>query len=202
MYHYLSEPGTPNPFDDEYSREHYGKVPKLLVLSREDMRTENTDPQDEIDWGRKMSLQRSRFLRELVDEMEADKRRKQDAQKVPPVSSSFPALIYSGWHGDSLDSMWSLISRFSATEDVTGGHSSRSQPAGTSTDEGSRGSSYGHELPPQTIEQPAPRLAQAPQGPSECPCTNAPNTGMLTAVWQVKAATKSSRKNAQCYSVR
>lgn len=96
MFHYLSAPGAANPFDDDYSRAHPGKVPALRSLSREEMQAENQDPDDEIEWGKIKSQQRGKFLKELVDEMEADKRRKRSAQMVPPVSSSFSASVYSG----------------------------------------------------------------------------------------------------------
>lgn len=96
MYHYLSPPDSPNPFDDEYSASHPGKVPLMRNLSREEQAQENVDPPDEKEWGKRMSAQRGKFLKELVDEQEADKRRKRNAQMVPPVSSSFSAAIYSG----------------------------------------------------------------------------------------------------------
>lgn len=204
MFHYLSAPDKPNPFDDDTSREHPGRVPGLLSLSREDMQRENQDPQDEIEWGRRMSQQRSKFLKELVDEMEADKRRKKNAQLVPPVSSQFSTSMYSGWQGFPFVSISPLNTHLTVTGDITSGRTPRGQRAGTSTDEGSRGSSYGHELPPpnQGIQQPAPRLPQAPQGHGKYPHFNAPDTGNLTAVCQLQAATKSSRKIALCYSVR
>lgn len=96
MYHYLSASDTPNPFDDDYSRANLGKVPRMVSISREEMQRENVDPSDEVDWGKHMSSLRIRFLKELMDESEAEKRRKRDAQMVPPVSSSFSAAMYSG----------------------------------------------------------------------------------------------------------
>ena len=81
IFHYLSPPDAENPFDDEYSHAHPGKAPKLVTISREEMLRENQDPQEEIEWGRRMSAMRSKFLKELVDEMEAEKRRK----KNPPL---------------------------------------------------------------------------------------------------------------------
>ena len=105
VYRYLSPPDTENPFDDEYSRAHPGKAPRLLTISREEMLQENQDPEDEVDWGRRMSQMRSKFLKELVDEMEAEKRRKKNPPPPPPPQSSsfsttmlssscaFPAII-------------------------------------------------------------------------------------------------------------
>ena len=88
VYRYLSPPDTENPFDDEYSRAHPGKAPRLLTISREEMLQENQDPEDEIDWGKRMSQMRSKFLKELVDEMEAEKRRKKNPPPPPPPQSS------------------------------------------------------------------------------------------------------------------
>ena len=97
MYHYLQGPDKPNPFDDDYSRANPPKVPRMRSLTREEQAQENVDPPDEVEWGKRMSAQRGKFLKELVDEMEADKRRKRNAQMVPPVSSSFSVSMYSGW---------------------------------------------------------------------------------------------------------
>ena len=51
--------------------------------------------------------------------------------------------------------------------DITGGRLQQSQGAGSSGGEGSRGSSYGHEIPPQPqgIQQPVPRPAAAVHPP-------------------------------------
>lgn len=68
----------------------------MVSLSREEMQRENVDPPEEVEWGKQMSSSRVRFLKELMDESEAEKRRKRDAQMVPPVSSSFSAAMYSG----------------------------------------------------------------------------------------------------------
>ncbi|KIP12617.1 hypothetical protein PHLGIDRAFT_98083 [Phlebiopsis gigantea 11061_1 CR5-6] len=156
VFHYLSAPGAENPFDDDYSREHPGKVPRMVSISREEQLRENQDPSEEIDWGKKMSQQRSKFLKELVDEMEAEKRRKKNAQMVPPVSVAF-------------------------------------------SQSGSRGSSYGHEVPPQAhgVQQPTPRHAQPAQTAGRCPHSVVHNTGKLTAKPQSKAETKSRRQIVQ-----
>lgn len=96
IFHYLSEPDALNPFDDTWSRGNTGKVPRMLSLSREDMQRENQDPSEEIEWGRRMSALRSKFLKELVDEMEADNRRKKSAGAVAqasPYSTGFSGML-------------------------------------------------------------------------------------------------------------
>lgn len=93
IFHYLSPPDAMNPFDDDYSRAHPGKVPRMISLSREEQLRENQDPIEEIEWGRRMSNVRSKFLQELVDEMEAEKRRKKNAQLVPPAPSFTGAAL-------------------------------------------------------------------------------------------------------------
>ncbi|TCD67006.1 hypothetical protein EIP91_000626 [Steccherinum ochraceum] len=60
-YHYLEAPSH-NPFDDDYSRAHPGKVPKLDTLSEEEVALENVDPADEKAWGEKMSRERKVFM--------------------------------------------------------------------------------------------------------------------------------------------
>lgn len=91
VYRYLSPPDSTNPFDDDYSRNHTGKAPKLVTISRGEMLQENVDPADEMEWGKRMSAMRSKFLKELVDEMEMEKRRK----KNPPVPPPAPAPAFS-----------------------------------------------------------------------------------------------------------
>ncbi|TFY62154.1 hypothetical protein EVJ58_g4032 [Rhodofomes roseus] len=97
MFHYLQGPDKPNPFDDDYSRANPGKVPRLRHLTPEEMARENVDPADEIEWGRRMSTQRSKFLKELVDEMEAEKKKAREPQPAPmpaPTTSTFS----DAWH--------------------------------------------------------------------------------------------------------
>lgn len=89
MFYYLRGPNQPNPFDDDFSRQHPPKAPLMRSLSKEQMEQENIDPPEEIEWGRRMSAQRSLILKELVDEMESEKRRKKNPPLVmPPASSS------------------------------------------------------------------------------------------------------------------
>lgn len=105
MFHYLQGPDRPNPFDDDYSRASPGKVPRLRHLSNEEMARENVDPPDEIEWGKKMSAQRSKFLKELVDEMEAEKKKARDPAPAPlpaPTTSTFSGK--SSLWGESLSS--------------------------------------------------------------------------------------------------
>ncbi|KAI0348686.1 hypothetical protein BDW22DRAFT_1350940 [Trametopsis cervina] len=148
VFHYLSAPNSVNPFDDDWSRQRPGKVPRMISLSREDMARENQDPADEIEFGRRMSGLRSKFLKELVDEMEADNKRKRVAA-VTPQPAPYPA------------------SGFSAPESSSGSRRIRSQRPPPSTTEGSRASSYGHDYvaqyQPPPIQQPLPLLAPAPQ---------------------------------------
>ena len=65
----------------------------MIPLSREEQAQENVDPPDEIEWGKRMSALRSKFLRELVDEMEQEKRRKKNPPLPPPVA---PSTSYTG----------------------------------------------------------------------------------------------------------
>ncbi len=98
IYHYLSDPDDSNPFDDDYSRANPGRAPRMLTLSQEDMMRENQDPADEIDWGKRMSAMRSKFLKELVEEMEAEKKRKKNPATVaPPVATTSFSNPLSGW---------------------------------------------------------------------------------------------------------
>ena len=92
MFHYLQGPDKPNPFDDDYSRTNPPKVPRMYSLTREEQAQENVDPPDEIEWGKRMSTMRSKFLKELVDEMEMEKRRKKNPPPPPqtqPTASSY-----------------------------------------------------------------------------------------------------------------
>ena len=43
MFHYLEGPDTPNPYDDEYSRNNPGKVPWLHRINDAEMQRENVD---------------------------------------------------------------------------------------------------------------------------------------------------------------
>ncbi|OJT12632.1 Ino eighty subunit 1 [Trametes pubescens] len=123
MYHYLTGPDRPNPFDDDYSRANPGRVPRMRPLSREEQAQENIDPVDEIEWGKRMSAQRSKFLRELVDEMEMEKRRKKNPLPPPPP---MPSTSYSAQEMAVLRQ-----ARYAASEGP-----------------GSRGSSHSHESRP------------------------------------------------------
>ncbi|KAI0082186.1 hypothetical protein K474DRAFT_1681521 [Panus rudis PR-1116 ss-1] len=93
MFHYLSAPDAPNPFDDDYSRANPGKVPRMMGLTREEERLENRDPPEEIEWGKRMSAMRSKFLKELVDEMEMEKKRKHQQQTQQPLPSTILGIV-------------------------------------------------------------------------------------------------------------
>ncbi|CCM00888.1 uncharacterized protein FIBRA_02934 [Fibroporia radiculosa] len=135
MFHYLQGPDKPNPFDDDYSRANLGKVPRMRNLSREEMQQENVDPIDEIEWGRRMSGQRSKFLKELVDEMEMDKKRQQNPPLPPPPTSTVPT--------------------YALQDPMRRPTWSQRHPA--STPGGSRGSSLSHD-PPRGMTEPHPRV--------------------------------------------
>ncbi|KAI5991619.1 hypothetical protein EDD15DRAFT_2368962 [Pisolithus albus] len=47
MFHYLEGPDQPNPYDDDYSRQNPGKVPRLRRLSDAEMAEENVDTENE-----------------------------------------------------------------------------------------------------------------------------------------------------------
>ncbi|KAI0639247.1 hypothetical protein C8Q77DRAFT_1045690 [Trametes polyzona] len=128
MFHYLSGPDRPNPFDDEYSRANPGRVPRMRPLTREEQAQENVDPPDEVEWGKRMSALRSKFLRELVDEMEMEKRRKKNPPPLPPPPA--PSTSYSG-ESDAAVLRQVRAQRYAASEGP-----------------GSRGSSHSHESRP------------------------------------------------------
>ncbi|KAH9944523.1 uncharacterized protein BXZ73DRAFT_87405 [Epithele typhae] len=128
MFHYLQGPEKPNPFDDEYSRLNPPKVPRMQSLTREEQAGENVDPSDEIEWGKRMSALRSKFLKELVDEMEMEKKRKKNPP-LPPMPTQSTSY--------SMQEMAALrqarAQRHAASEGGTG----------------SRGSSHSHETRPR-----------------------------------------------------
>lgn len=95
MFHYLSAPGTPNPFDDEHSKAHPGKAPLMVNLTPEEAARENEDPPEEVEFGKRMSQMRSKFLKELVDEMEQEKKRKKNPPP-PPLPPVAPTTSFSG----------------------------------------------------------------------------------------------------------
>jgi Ino eighty subunit 1 len=75
MHYYHEGPHLANPFDDDYSRAYPGRVPWLHRLSSEEYSRENVDLPEEIEWGRKMALQRSAFLQDLVSGGDVDAKR-------------------------------------------------------------------------------------------------------------------------------
>ncbi|VDB99851.1 unnamed protein product [Peniophora sp. CBMAI 1063] len=66
IYRFHEGTDKPNPFDDHRAGRHPGRAPLLERLNHEDLRKENVDEPAEIEWGRKMALQRSAFLQDLV----------------------------------------------------------------------------------------------------------------------------------------
>ncbi|THH32015.1 hypothetical protein EUX98_g2184 [Antrodiella citrinella] len=144
MYHYLSAHGTPNPFDDEYSKANLGKVPRMLNLNRDEMLRENQDPPEEIEWGRKMSALRGVFLQELVNEMSQEEKRRKNPPPVPPPVAPPPSITLSA-------------------QDLAAIRRPKANRNPPSTSEGSRGSSHGHDYPlaPQSVPRQPARLPQA-----------------------------------------
>lgn len=63
-----------NPFDDDHSRNHPGKVPLLHHLTDSEMQKENIDTPEEIAFGARMSGQRNAFLQKLVSSIENEKK--------------------------------------------------------------------------------------------------------------------------------
>lgn len=76
IYHYLESDQSPNPFDAPNTRPIPGKAPYMRPLTRAEMRRENVDTPEELEWGRKMSAQRNSFLQKLVSAMESEKKSK------------------------------------------------------------------------------------------------------------------------------
>lgn len=93
MFHYLEGPNIPNPFDDEYSRKHTGKVPWLHRINETEMRRENVDTPDEVQWGIMMSAQRDNFLQKLMSSIDAEKKAKPTATVNPTKGQSLDHLV-------------------------------------------------------------------------------------------------------------
>ncbi|KAK7463786.1 hypothetical protein VKT23_005726 [Stygiomarasmius scandens] len=91
MYYYLESPDTPNPFDDNYSREHPPKAPLLRTLSAAEMARENVDTGEEMEWGRMMSARRNQFLQKLVSAIENEKKAKPVAPHFVPDTAVPPS---------------------------------------------------------------------------------------------------------------
>ncbi|KAI6158760.1 hypothetical protein EDD17DRAFT_1511899 [Pisolithus thermaeus] len=94
MFHYLEGPDQPNPYDDDYSRQNLGKVPRLRRLSDAETAEENVDTTDEIEWGKIMSAQRNHFLQRLVTSQENEKKTR-SGQAVPSVQRAIRAITKS-----------------------------------------------------------------------------------------------------------
>jgi len=90
LFHYLEADHPPNPFDDQYSLRHPGRVPLLRPLNSTEYSRENVDTAQEILWGNMMSGQRNLFLQKLVSSTDLDKRSKANTPHfVTGVSLSF-----------------------------------------------------------------------------------------------------------------
>lgn len=76
IFHYLEGPDRPNPYDDDYSRQNPGKVPRLRRLTDAELAEENVDTAEEIEWGQSMSTRRNVFLQRLVNSLEDEKKAK------------------------------------------------------------------------------------------------------------------------------
>ncbi|TFK40970.1 hypothetical protein BDQ12DRAFT_416891 [Crucibulum laeve] len=79
VYYYLEDSNSTNPFDDDYSKSNPGKAPLLRHLNDAELKGENVDTPEELDWGRMMSNQRNAFLQRLVSSIEYEKKAKSSA---------------------------------------------------------------------------------------------------------------------------
>ncbi|KAF8528137.1 hypothetical protein BU17DRAFT_61443 [Hysterangium stoloniferum] len=73
MFHYLESSTVDNPFADDYARRYPGKIPRLTILTPRHRAAENVDTEEELAFGRKMALYRSRFLQKQIAEEERAK---------------------------------------------------------------------------------------------------------------------------------
>ncbi|KAL0580280.1 hypothetical protein V5O48_001697 [Marasmius crinis-equi] len=96
IYHYLESPEGPNPFDDAYSRNNPPKAPFMRILTPDEMANENVDTREEIEWGKKKSVQRNAFLRKLVSSLETEKKNKAAAPHFVPATPHSTASTSSG----------------------------------------------------------------------------------------------------------
>jgi Ino eighty subunit 1 len=103
MFHYLEGPDLPNPYDDEYSHQHHGKVPWLHRINDAEMQRENVDTEDEIQWGIMMSGQRDAFLQRLMTSIDAEKKAKPLATVNPTKGSFLPSSLLSATHSNDRD---------------------------------------------------------------------------------------------------
>ncbi|KAK7694491.1 hypothetical protein QCA50_001677 [Cerrena zonata] len=166
MFHYLSAPGTSNPFDDDHSKEYPGKAPLMVNLTPEEAARENEDPQEELEFGKRMSQMRSKFLKELVDEMEQEKKRKKNPPP-PPLPPVAPTPSFSA-------------------HEIAAIRRPRAQRNPAS--DGSRDSSHGHDYP-----QSSTMAQQATQRPPRIPHIREPEEGqqrsMLEQAWHINKTT-------------
>lgn len=98
LYHYLESSDGPNPFNDTYAQNHPGKAPVLRRLTESELRRENVDTPQEIEWGRMMSNQRNAFLQRLVSSIEYEKKAKAAAPHfISGLLSSSHVFRFAEW---------------------------------------------------------------------------------------------------------
>ena len=97
IFHYYQGPQAPNPFADEYALKNPGKMPRIQRLTEEEMKMENIDMAEEIEWAKRKSNQRSVILRDLIETEELEKRAKGKLPSVPsgPKGKPPPPLLAS-----------------------------------------------------------------------------------------------------------
>lgn len=83
VFHYYQGPQAPNPFADEYAQNNPGKMPKIQRLTEEEMKTENVDLGEEVEWAKRKSAQRSVILRDLIETEELEKKAKGKPTPLP-----------------------------------------------------------------------------------------------------------------------
>jgi len=79
IFRYLEDPTRGNPFSDP-GRGNLDKVPPLIIRQSQEMKNENVDSTEEIDWGSRMCAERTTFLQKLVTAPGPDKKVKHAAQ--------------------------------------------------------------------------------------------------------------------------
>lgn len=72
IFHYLEGPDEPNPFEDSYSRQHPGKIPRIRQLTEPEAAIENCDTEEELEWGSMMSAKRRAFLKRLIENQDRE----------------------------------------------------------------------------------------------------------------------------------
>jgi hypothetical protein len=89
VFHYYQGPQAPNPFADEYAQKNPGKMPRIQRLTEEEMKTENVDLSEEVEWAKRKSAQRSIILRDLIETEELEKKAKGKPSPLPNGPKGF-----------------------------------------------------------------------------------------------------------------